>query len=361
MMSSRPPSWLRDISSRVDARLGEFLTSETIRWKSLDADLALPLDEINRLVSAGGKRLRPAFCYLGFIGAGGDENSAKLVDAQAALELLHASALLHDDVIDGSQTRRGEPTSHARYTKTHRDNSWASEARRFGEGAAVLIGDLAFVYADQLMDIANNDVTKIWNEMRVELNIGQYLDLLGSAQRERRLIKAERVSRYKSGKYTIERPLHLGATLAASVLPVSTSQLLPALSKYGLPLGDAFQMRDDVLGAFEFADSDKNLTGKPVGDDLREGKPTPLLAMAFERADSVQRKVLDLVGSVDISDQDVNKIQEVIKQTGALAELEAKISALTAEAIAGVKQAPITQSAKDSLIELAEYISQRTT
>jgi geranylgeranyl diphosphate synthase type I len=358
MMSSRPPSWLRDISSRVDARLGEFLNSETIRWKSLDADLALPLDEINRLVNAGGKRLRPAFCYLGFIGVGGDENSAKLVDAQAALELLHASALLHDDVIDGSQTRRGEPTSHARYTKTHKDNSWASEARRFGEGAAVLIGDLAFVYADQLMDIANNDVAKIWNEMRVELNIGQYLDLLGSAQRERRLVKAERVSRYKSGKYTIERPLHLGATLAASAL---TSQLLPALSKYGLPLGDAFQMRDDVLGAFDFADTDKSLTGKPVGDDLREGKPTPLLAMAFERADSVQRKVLDLVGSVDISDQDVSDIQEVIKQTGALVALEAKISALTAEAIAGVMQAPITQSAKDSLIELAEYISQRTT
>jgi geranylgeranyl diphosphate synthase type I len=357
-MSSHPPSWLRDIASRVDARLGEFLNSETIRWKSLDADLVLPLEEINRLVSAGGKRLRPAFCYLGFIGAGGDENSAKLVDAQAALELLHASALLHDDVIDGSQTRRGEPTSHARYTKTHKDNSWASEARRFGEGAAVLIGDLAFVYADQLMDIANNDVAKIWNEMRVELNIGQYLDLLGSAQRERRLVKAERVSRYKSGKYTIERPLHLGATLAA---PALTSQLLPALSKYGLPLGDAFQMRDDVLGAFDFADSDKSLTGKPVGDDLREGKPTPLLAMAFERADSVQRKVLDLVGSVDISDQDVSNIQEVIKQTGALVALEAKISALTAEAIAGVKQAPITQSAKDSLIELAEYISQRTT
>ncbi len=358
MMSSHPPSWLQDIASRVDARLGEFLDSETIRWKSLDADLALPLEEINRLVSAGGKRLRPAFCYLGFIGAGGDENSAKLVDAQAALELLHVSALLHDDVIDGSQTRRGEPTSHARYTKTHKDNSWASEARRFGEGAAVLIGDLAFVYADQLMDIANNDVAKIWNEMRVELNIGQYLDLLGSAQRERNLTKAERVCRYKSAKYTVERPLQLGAVLAA---PERSEELMLALSKYGLPLGDAFQMRDDVLGAFDFADSDKSLTGKPVGDDLREGKPTPLLAMAFERADSVQRKVLDLVGSVDISEQDVSNIQEVIKQTGALVALEAKISALTAEAIAGIKQAPITQSARDSLIELAEFISQRTT
>ena len=174
MMSSHPPSWLRDIASRVDARLGEFLNSETARWKSLDTDLALPLDEISRLVSAGGKRLRPAFCYLGFIGAGGDENAAKLVDAQAALELLHASALLHDDVIDGSQTRRGEPTSHARYTKTHKDNSWASDARRFGEGAAVLIGDLAFVYADQLIDVANRtnintqELSKWWSSFLSE-------------------------------------------------------------------------------------------------------------------------------------------------------------------------------------------------
>lgn len=136
------------------------------------------------------------------------------------------------------------------------------------------------------MNVASNDVAKIWNEMRVELNIGQYLDLLGSAQRERRLVKAERVCRYKSGKYTVERPLHLGATLAK---PENVGELLPALSKYGLPLGDAFQMRDDVLGAFDSLDNDKSSTGKPVGDDLREGKPTPLLAMAYERANSAQK------------------------------------------------------------------------
>ena len=357
-MSSRPPTWLQNIASRVDARLVEFLHVESQRWSALDQDLSLPISEISRLVSAGGKRLRPAFCYLGFIGAGGDANSAKLVDVQAALELLHASALLHDDVIDGSLTRRGEPTSHTQYTKIHENNSWASEARRFGEGAAVLIGDLAFVYADQLMNIASNDVAKIWSEMRIELNIGQYLDLLGSAQRERNLTKAERVCRYKSAKYTVERPLQLGAVLAA---PERSEELMLALSKYGLPLGDAFQMRDDVLGAFDLTESGKSATGKPVGDDLREGKPTPLLAMAYQLANTAQKQVLDLVGSAKITDQDVSKIQDVIKQTGALAELESKISALTSEAIAGIKQAPITQSAIDSLIELAEFISQRTT
>ena len=354
-MASNPPSWLKTIAGQVDTRLGEFLSTEKNRWSTLDSDLGPPLDEIIRLVSAGGKRLRPAFCYWGFVGAGGDEHSTKLLDAQMALELLHASALLHDDVIDGSITRRGEPTTHTRYTKTHLDNTWASDSRRFGEGAAILIGDLAFVYADQLMTSASNEAKQIWNEMRVELNIGQYLDLLGSAQRERRLIKAERVSRYKSGKYTIERPLHLGAILAQ---PDRANVLLSALSNYGLPLGDAFQMRDDVLGVF--GDGGKNLTGKPVGDDLREGKPTPLLAMAFERANAAQRAVLDLVGSPSISDTAIDKVQDVIKETGALDELEIKIALLTSQAISAVRLAPITQAAKDALCELADFVSQRT-
>ena len=354
-MASNPPSWLKTIADRVDARLGEFLRIEKNRWLALDADLGLPLDEIIRLVSAGGKRLRPAFCYWGFVGAGGDEHSTNLLDAQMALELLHASALLHDDVIDGSATRRGEPTTHTRYTGTHLDNVWANDSRRFGEGAAILIGDLAFVYADQLMTGASHEALQIWNEMRLELNIGQYLDLLGSAQRERRLVKAERVCRYKSGKYTVERPLHLGAILAQ---PDRAGVLLSALSNYGLPLGDAFQMRDDVLGAF--GDGGKNLTGKPVGDDLREGKPTPLLAMAFERANVTQRDVLDQVGSPSMSDTAINKVQDVIRETGALDELEIKIALLTRQAIDAVRLAPITQAAKDALCELAEFVSQRT-
>ena len=280
-----------------------------------------PLGELTRLVAAGGKRLRPAFCYLAFVGVGGDENSKQLLDAQAALELLHASALLHDDIIDGSLTRRGEPTSHTRYIAKHLDSKWAGEARRFGEGAVILIGDLAFVYADQLMTGVNSMTAKVWNEMRIEVNVGQYLDLFGSAQRERNLNKAERVCRYKSGKYTVERPLHLGATLAA---PEQSDVLLEQLSNFGLPLGDAFQMRDDVLGAF--GDASASITGKPIGDDLREGKPTPLLAMAFERATSAQRDVLDRVGAPQMSHQQVSDIQQVIIETGALDALETKIS-----------------------------------
>ena len=339
---------------RVESHLDLFLHDEQLRWSDLDSDLSEPIGELTRLVGAGGKRLRPAFCQLAYVGTGGDENSQVLLDAQAALELLHAAALLHDDIIDGSNTRRSEPTSHTRYIAKHADGKWAGEPRRFGEGAAILIGDLAFVYADQLMTSANSITQKIWNEMRIELNIGQYLDLLGSAQRERNLIKAERVCRYKSGKYTIERPLHLGATLAA---PERADVLLDQLSGFGLPLGDAFQMRDDVLGAF--GDSATNLTGKPIGDDLREGKPTPLLAMAYEHASAMQRIVLDQIGSPDIDQQMINKIQQVIIETGALDALEAKITALVRQAENSIRQSGLHQTAINQLLELAEFVAAR--
>ena len=205
---------------------------------------------------------------------------------------MHAFALFHDDVMDDSASRRGAPTTHAVYADEHGRATWAGESRRFGEGVAILVGDLAFVLADQLLIGAPAEVWALWNELRIELNVGQYLDLLGSVQGERRLDKAERIARYKSGKYTIERPLHLGAVLAA---PERRPTLLPGLSAYGLPLGDAFQMRDDVIGAF----GDPAVTGKPVGDDLREGKPTPLLARAVALADAGQRGVLDRVGAAE--------------------------------------------------------------
>ena len=353
-MSVSPPAWLKSVATRVESRLSEFLQDEQDRWSALDGDLNAPLGELTRLVAAGGKRLRPAFCYLAFVGVGGDENSKQLLDTQAALELLHASALLHDDIIDGSLTRRGEPTSHTRYIAKHLDSKWAGEARRFGEGAVILIGDLAFVYADKLMTGANSMTAKVWNEMRIEVNIGQYLDLLGSAQRERNLNKAERVCRYKSGKYTVERPLHLGATLGA---PEQADVLFEQLSDFGLPLGDAFQMRDDVLGAF--GDTSSSLTGKPIGDDLREGKPTPLLAMAFESATVAQRQVLDQVGAPQISDQDVSNIQQVIIETGALDAIEAKIFSLVDQSVIAIGKSSLEETSRSRLVELAEFVASR--
>ena len=346
------PQSLLDVASRVDKRLEALLAVERERWAKVDADLVPPIDEIARLVLAGGKRLRPAFCFWGFVGAGGDPTDELVIDAGAALELLHAFALFHDDVMDGSLTRRGEPTTNAKFEARHGVEKLAGESRRFGDGVAILVGDLAYVYSDQLMRNASPQAWTIWNELRIELNFGQYLDMLGSAMNERRREKAERICRYKSGKYTIERPLHLGALLAAP----TRDDLIPVLSTYGLPLGDAFQMRDDVLGAF----GDTAITGKPVGDDLREGKPTPLMAIATARANAAQLKELQLVGNQDLSPEQIARVQEVIRETGALDELEVVITRLTDEAIAAVQNVPFAQSVRDEMITLAEYVSWRT-
>lgn len=352
MTSPAAPPSLAAIAARVEQRLREFLQPEQARWAAFDADLAQPMAEIGRLVLVGGKRLRPAFCHWGFAAAGGDPTDPMVANAGAAFELMHAFALFHDDVMDDAASRRGNPTTHTVFAQHHREGELAGEARRFGEGVAILVGDLAFVYSDMLMADAGKEAWAIWNELRIELNVGQVLDIIGSVRNERRRHKAEQICRYKSGKYTIERPLHLGAVMAA---PERAHELLPMLSAYGLPLGDAFQMRDDVMGAF----GDSAVTGKPVGGDLREGKPTPLMARAVEAATPPQAEVLALVGRSDLTDADVANVQQVIIDTGALADLEATISRLTAEAVSAIERADIVARARDELVALAAYVSQR--
>jgi len=345
------PASLAGIAARVDQRLSVLIDAEEQRWAALDPELADPFTAIRGLVLAGGKRLRPAFCHWGFVGVGGDPDAALVVEAGAALELLHAFALFHDDVMDGSATRRGEPTVHTVHQERH-GSRWAGEARRYGEGVAILVGDLTFVYADQLMRHAPPAAWDIWNELRIELNIGQYLDIVGSAHRERRWTKAEQICRYKSGKYTIERPLQMGALLAA---PDRAGELLAPLSAYGLPLGDAFQMRDDVLGVY----GDTAITGKPVADDLREGKPTPLMALTCAAASPAQLRVLDRVGAIDMSLDEIHAVQQIIIDSGSLAALEAHIRKLTDQALAALPAMPVTAEAKQQLASLAAYVSWR--
>jgi geranylgeranyl diphosphate synthase type I len=351
---TKPPASLVALASRVEQRISDILAPEEQRWAAFDEDLVSPVAEIRRLVASGGKRLRPAFCHWGFVGAGGDPNSTVSLDAGAALELLHGFALFHDDVMDGSTSRRGAPVTHEVFADEHRRSGSSGESRRYGDGIAILVGDLAFVYSDRLMSDVSAQAREIWHELRIELNVGQLLDLIGSARNERRRFKAERICRYKSGKYTIERPLHLGAMLVA---PSRAAELLPALSAYGLPLGDAFQMRDDVMGAF----GETAITGKPVGDDLREGKPTPLLAIAMERANSAQRAVLSMVGREQLTPAQVTDAQQVIVDCGALDEMESVILRLRDEAVASLAAAPIEASAKVELESLALYVTDRLT
>ena len=349
--ASVPPSLAR-VASLVEARIAEVLDQEHARWTSLTPDLGPPLDALRSLVMAGGKRLRPAFCYWGHAAAGGVDDDPTVIDAGAAFEFLQAFALVHDDVMDGSATRRGSRTAHLAFSDAHEIESWRGERRRFGEGVAILIGDLAHVYADVLLRGASHQVLEVWDELRIELNIGQYLDVLGTARGDTDPAAARRIARYKSGKYTIERPLHVGAAVAGRY-----PELREQLSAYGDPLGEAFQLRDDVLGAF----GESSLTGKPVGDDLREGKPTPLLAIASRAADAGQRAVLDRVGRADLGDDEILEVQEVLAATGALETIEADIERLTRTALDAIAVADITDDAREALVDLAHFVAWRET
>lgn len=346
------PSSLQPIADRVAARLDGFLARELARWSDVDERLADPIGGIGQLVAAGGKRLRPAFCHWGYLAAGGNPDDSIVADAGAAIELLHAMALFHDDVLDNAVSRRGQETIHHRFAREHGVRGGDGESRRFGEGIAILAGDLAGVYADQLVADINMSARNIWNELRVEVNAGQILDVVGTAYGVESVAQAERICRYKSGKYTVERPLHLGAALAD---PARFDAFVEPLSAYGLPLGDAFQMRDDVIGVF----SDETITGKPVGTDLREGKPTPLLGRAIVAATSAQREVLDNVGDPDMAPETIAAIQQVIVDTGALADLESTIAARVDAAITAISAAPINPLARDELVEVATFISER--
>jgi geranylgeranyl diphosphate synthase type I len=345
------PSSLSLVSPRIEGRIRAVLDGEAVRWCLVDAELLEPIEALRDFVLTGGKRLRPAFCYWSFVGAGGDPDDSSVIDAGAALELLHAFALVHDDVMDGSALRRGQATVHLAFTRRHLMAGWRGEARRFGEGVAILVGDLAFVYADLLMGgIRERDALEVFNELRIELNVGQYLDMVGTAQGRSDHGTARRIACYKSGKYTVERPLHLGAALAGRL-----DHLAGPLSAYGLPLGEAFQLRDDLLGAF----GDSAVTGKPVGEDLREGKPTPLLAIASARAGKEAAALLGRVGAGDLGDEEVAALQAVLVDTGARDDTERQVERLVAQAIDALRTVPVTTAARDALAELATYVGQR--
>lgn len=344
------PTALIPFSTRVERRIDDLLAAELARWSAVDNRLAEPIEALRAFVATGGKRLRPAFCYCAFVGADGDGGDPRVVDAAAALELVHTFALAHDDVMDGSEIRRGNESVHARFAQRHARAEWRGEARRFGEGMAILVGDFAFTYADVLMRGMPDAAFVVFDELRVELCVGQSLDLAGTASASTDADLANRIAVYKSGKYTVERPLHLGAALVDRLAPLG-----PSLSAIGLPLGHAFQLRDDILGAF----GDAEITGKPVGDDLREGKPTPLVALAFARADAADRGLLGHLGDPQLSGSDVEALQGVFVRTGALEQIEADIARLVAEARDALGNAPLADSARGWLDELAAYVAWR--
>ena len=342
-----------ELIARVDALLAQTLAEHQHRWSALQQDLHVIFEEIQSLVLGGGKRLRPQFSHWGWVAAGGDPSTPESIHIGAAIELLHAAALFHDDVIDDADTRRSLQSTHKSFSENHTISGWVGESRRYGEGSAILIGDITYVVSDSLTNSLSAQARLIWHDLRLEMNIGQFLDVLGSARQTREIAEADLICLMKSAKYTIERPLHLGAVAADTE---RSSALMPMLSAYGLPLGDAFQMRDDILGAF----GDTAITGKPVGGDFREGKPTPLLARACAAATTQQATVLSMVGAPELSDEDISKIQQVVVETGALQTMEDVISANHSVAIRALQKSEMQGESFEALVHLADVVTQRS-
>ncbi|MEU8243786.1 polyprenyl synthetase family protein [Actinoplanes missouriensis] len=351
------PLELADLRHRVDRALAGFLATQRALLLEIDPALDEVAGTVSAFVLGGGKRLRPAFAYWGFRGAGGTDSDA-VVAAVSALEFVQASALIHDDLMDRSDTRRGEPSVHRRYESLHVASGWRASASGFGDAAAVLLGDLALVWSDELLHTAGLPLEAVararvvFDRMRTEVTAGQYLDVLTQATADTSLERAGKVARFKAAKYTVERPLLFGAALAGGGPAVHE-----AYTAFGLPLGEAFQLRDDVLGVF----GDPERTGKPAGDDLREGKRTYLVASAFEALGADGRAELDAaLGDPALDDAGVRRLRAVIRDCGALAATESRIAALEAEALDALKQAPVEDEARTVLLALAEAATRRT-
>jgi geranylgeranyl diphosphate synthase type I len=353
-----------DVPARVQAAVDAEISVQT-RVLSEIGDELTPLVAAVGSLLRGGKRLRAAFLYWGYR-AGGGPDSMAAIRAATAMEFFQAAALLHDDVMDDSDTRRGMPAAHRRLAQEHAAAGWAGSGDRFGVAGAILGGDLCLLWSDELFATSGLPVAEltrarpIFDRMRTQLMGGQFLDVLESARgwdelsTDQRVARARTVIRYKSAKYTIEHPLLIGAAAAG----VSESDL-DALSTYGLTLGEAFQLRDDLLGVF----GDPAHTGKPAGDDLREGKRTVLVALTLDQATGSNTALFDkLLGSPDLDEAGVQELRHAIADSGAPDRVEQMILDLTTSARAALNATTgLTSQGLDALDALIDVSTARST
>ena len=341
---------------RVQAALDAFVDEQAALLAPLGSDAARLVAEARTSVS-GGKRFRASFCYWGHraVSPTPDDEDA-LVRACASLELLHASALVHDDFMDASDTRRGRPATHRIFAAEHRTAGWRGDQEQYGAAAAILLGDLLLSWADELLRRCGLPIgqvapaLEVFDRCRSEVIAGQFLDVSAQARGRADVDAAMTVLRYKSAKYSIERPLHIGAALAGAA--PSTMQ---ALTDYGLPLGEAFQLRDDLLGVF----GDPASTGKPAGDDLIEGKRTVLVALALDAASPAEAALLDRSLGTDLSPEEVAELRRIIDSSGAHAQVEAVIDELATHAVRSLDRAELDEHATEVLRGLASAATQR--
>lgn len=354
---------LAEVPKAVTAQLAEYFSRRAPEVAALGAQFEQSVMHLEQFVLGGGKRIRPLYGWAGFVGGGGLESGTE--DAQAvlraisSLEFIQACALIHDDIIDASDTRRGKPTVHRAAEARHRECGLRGDAASFGEHAAILIGDLALVWADDMWrssgvsHAALDRAAEPWQGMRTEVIGGQLLDIMLEAEGSESVEAADTVNRYKTAAYTIERPLHLGAALAGA--PTAT---IEAFRGYGRDIGMAFQLRDDILGVF----GDSAVTGKPAGDDLREGKRTVLFASALSLLDEknpAQAEQLRVGIGTATQPEALQELADIIAGSGALETVEARIEALTESGLAHLDRVELSDEVAEILRTLAVKATER--
>lgn len=356
------PLEARELRARVQNTLDSFRAREQDVLAPLGEPATALLDAVFSLLR-GGKRLRAAFCFWGYLGAGGPDGEP-VVRAASAMEVFQAAALLHDDVMDASDIRRGQPTAHVALAAAHREAGWYGDSGRFGEAGAILAGDLCLNWTDQLFATCGMGAQEIargrvyLDQMRTQLMGGQFLDIVESARSWQDLSTQERVEsartviRFKSAGYTIAQPLMIGAASAGA-----DEATIRALSDYGYALGEAFQLRDDLLGVF----GDPATTGKPAGDDIREGKRTVLVAYLLDTASPSELERFDAcLGSPDLTEDDVHWVRKLAISTGAVDRVEGLIEQQAGVAALALERATLTDEARARLTELISVCTART-
>ncbi|MEV8420259.1 polyprenyl synthetase family protein [Streptomyces niveus] len=360
MAKTYPTTSQPDLSSvrhKVSTALTGFLDAKD---QAAPGTELLYLTTTLRAFLTSGKRLRSVLCVYGWQAAGGDGELTAAIRAAASLELFQVFALVHDDVMDDSDVRRGQPSAHRALATAYTDSGGPQgRAEAHGLGAAVLLGDLALVWSDELLHSAVLDPSRLADvlplvaEMRSELMYGQLLDLQTTGRLTGDVETALHIIRYKTAKYTVERPLHIGAAVAGAGAPV-----LDACTAFGIPLGEAFQLRDDLLGVF----GDPAETGKSILDDLREGKGTVLMALAVQRASSAERKTLRaLVGRSDLDEDLAAEVRAILESTDARRTVEEMIAERRDAAFAALDDAPFPAAAVAQLRQIALVATERQT
>ncbi|WIM66984.1 polyprenyl synthetase family protein [Corynebacterium breve] len=354
---------IHDVPQAAHRELEAFFQQRTDAITAIGQPVTDAVQYLHDFVLGGGKRVRPLYGWAGFVGGGGLENSvedpAAVLRAVSSLEFIQACALIHDDIIDSSDTRRGNPTVHRAVEATHKEAKWSGDPFHYGVSTAILVGDLALIWAEDmwrysgLSPEALERAAEPWRGMRTEVIGGQLLDISLEATGDEDPAMANAVNRFKTAAYTIERPLHLGAAIAGA--PAAT---IAAFRGYGHDIGIAYQLRDDLLGVF----GDPKVTGKPAGDDLREGKRTVLLALALQHADAhdPQAAAELRAGVGQTSDPaTLSRLATIIAETGAVDQVEKHISTLTSSGLKYLTEAGVDAEVSEALRDLAIRSTER--